>query len=157
VVDRRAQQREVFALLLATTAVALPVSGALLYGAADLGEGIPFLGAVSRSDFVPVLMLVGALALLVGTSGEDARSRLARSAAGMVIAAGVILTAAYVGSAYHLRPGGSFSTGATGEPIGWSVSRLSLVGSLLATGAVCTVVGALAIRWLGERLGSEGP
>ena len=62
-----------FALLLATIALTVPLAGAVLYGGTAPSKAFLFIGAVSQSDFVPVLMLVGALALLVTStdaSGE---------------------------------------------------------------------------------------
>ena len=152
---RRVQQRQVMALLLATTALALPLSGAALFGGFDdgaSGSAYLFLGAVSVQDFVPVLMLVGAFGLLVASSGPaDERSSLASFVAGVVLAAGATLALAYVGSAYHLRAGGPFGFDERGAASGWTTVRLVTVASMVVTGVLCAAVAAQAAVWIGER------
>ncbi|WP_421120238.1 hypothetical protein ACE2AJ_02580 [Aquihabitans daechungensis] len=152
---RRIQQRQVLALLLAVTALAVPLSGAALFGgtaAVGSDNAFLFLGAVSHHDFVPVLMLVGAFGLLVGATegGRDASS-LAVPAAGVVVAAGATLALAHLGTAYHLRPGGAFGMGDGGQEMGWSFVRFATVGSLVVTGVLCGAVVVQVGTWISQR------
>ncbi|HWJ60360.1 MAG TPA: hypothetical protein VNS19_00195 [Acidimicrobiales bacterium] len=142
------------ALLLAFGALAIPVAGAALTSAVSMPGGSQLaLGAVSSYDFLPVLMLVGALGILViGADGRsDAASARASSAGVVVVLASGLLALAYLVSAYQLRAGGPFDGDASGEVVGWSFTRVTAVGSLLVTGVLCATVLALAARWIGER------
>lgn len=150
--DRRTQQRTILALVLALGALVIPVSGALLYGGVASGSEFVFLGATSQYDFVPVLMLVGALGVLVMTTGGAGavRSPLATATAATVAVAGGLLVLAYFGTAFSLRAGGPFGIGASGD-FGWSTLRLINVATVSATGVMCGAVAVLAVTWLRER------
>jgi len=152
---RRIHQRQVFALLLAIAALVVPLSGAALYGGtAAFGSDTAFLflGAISQSDFVPVLMLVGAFGILVASAGAAPRSTsLEVFSAGVIVAAGATLALGYLGSAYHLRPGGAFGMAEGGTSGEWSSARLLTVGSLVVTGVLCGVVVLQAGTWIGQR------
>jgi hypothetical protein len=153
-VGRAMRQRQVLALLLALTALALPVSGAVIFGgvaAPGSGSGFVFLGAVSVQDFVPVLLLVGALGILVTSSaGAAGRTTVGQVAAGVTLLAGAVLAVAHLGTAYHLRAGGAFDLDAGGGS-GWVAQRIVAVATMLAAGVLCGAVAIQAAMWMGER------
>jgi len=151
-------QCQVLALLVALAALAIPASGAFLSVEGSSPVSYGFLGAVSLYDFVPVLMLVGALGLLVsGVRGRDTGRRGVGATAGAVLAlAGAVLAIAYFGSAYQLRAGGQFAFDIDGAPVDWTFTRIALVGSLAAAGVLCASVLMLAVTWLtGRRTGVD--
>ena len=149
---KRVQQRQVLALLLALGALTIPVAGAILYSGTAPGGSFAFMGSVSLYDFLPVLMLVGALGLLVVLTGGDApRTGVAAATAVVVVLAAGVLALGYFGAAYQLRPGGMFSFSADGQRAGWTFSRIAVVGSMVVTGALCTWVLVLAGTWMTDR------
>lgn len=142
------------ALLLAFSALVLPVCGATLTSGFSM-PGIDWwtLGAISQYDFLPVLLLVGAFGLLVvtGEGRTGAASSQATSTAVVLALAACVLGFAYVGSAFQLRAGGPFDVGASGNLEGWSATRVMTVASLLLLGVVCAAVLVMAVRWMTER------
>lgn len=151
-VERRVQQRQVLALLLALGALVSPVSGAVLYGGTDPIATFVFVGAISLNDFIPVLMLVGAFGLLIVVQeGGAPRTGIATAVAVLVALAGGVLALGYFGSAYELRAGGDFAFSTDGERADWTFTRLALVGSLVITGVLCTWVLVLAGAWMTDR------
>jgi len=152
VVERRSQQRQVLGLLLAATALIIPVSGAALYsGTSFAGGNALVLGAVGVYDTVPVLMLLGALALVV-VSGPGPNARVATITVGLVLAASAVLTVGYLGTAYELRPDGPFDVAGDGSSMtGWSGGRLSTIVSLGVIGLLCTTAFGYGVRWMAGR------
>lgn len=149
-VTARSTQLQAFSLLLALTALAVPVAGAIRFSDPELGSASVLLGGSARWE--PITLLVGALALLVAPprSATDRRAT-PLLAAGTIIAAGATLALAYGGSAVQLRPGGAFGLDAGGGAATWDLSRSSTVGSLALTAVVCMVVAVYAARWISEQ------
>lgn len=148
------ERREALALLLAFGALAIPVAGAALSSNVAMPRSdYLFFGAISYYDFVPVLMLVGAFGLLViGADGRAGSPTVrATSTAAVVALAAAVLAVAYVASAYELRAGGPFDGDAAGVLVGWSAERVVTVASFVATGVLCAVVLAMAVKWMSER------
>ncbi len=151
---RRRAQRDNLALLLALGGSAIPAAGAALYSGVTptAGDGLT-LGAITSYDTIPVLMLVGALAIVV--LGDEQRtgpaSAPARAAALVTAIGGLLLGLAYLRGAYVLRSGGAWSVDSDGQPVGWTLLRITNVASFIVTGVVCLTSAALAGRWTIEQ------
>ncbi|MCU1369466.1 MAG: hypothetical protein JWO77_660 [Ilumatobacteraceae bacterium] len=149
---RRAQQRQILALLLAIAALTLPVAGAVLYhdvfgpDPAQSAWLVLFMGAANQSDLLGPVLLAGAVGLGVlvvrGERGADAvpRSLLAS----LLVIAAVVQGAAFAVGAFDLATSDVYDIPSTGA---WTAAQWSIVARFVIQAVVCATVIAFGMRW----------
>lgn len=141
--SRRVEQRQVLALLLAISALVLPVSGGLGFGL-DLSSPVNLylLGAVDRSTLLAPVLLIGALVLTVTGTDADPASVARRATPAVTAVAAVVLAVAFFGAAREVtQPGFSETSSLLGS------GRAALVADFVIEGVICVaVVVFLALR-----------
>lgn len=150
---RRGDQRELLAILVAASALVLPLAGAISYASLGADEGgggrwwpMPVVGAASQSDIVGPVLLVGALAIVVLGGRGSVAGGLGPATCALIVVGAAVQAAGFVGVAFELvRPDSGFfvpGDGLTSDGAIWSTA-----GGLVLQAVVCAVGAWFAMRW----------
>ena len=154
-----AERSRVLAVLLAISALVVPLAGAAVYydidgsGTAGFDWPFPALGAASMSDIIGPTLLVGALALGLLAARRAAGGRASSAVVVLLIAAAGLQAVGFVGFVYELvRPdSGFFMASAASNGLVVTASKWATVARMVVQVVVCLVVAVYAGRLLTEK------